>query len=76
MLDMTPSVVFIQYDCNEFISNSTCFINPQRRKENARENQTTLNFMYIKFHVNDTLTWNVFKAFENISSTEWFAIKW
>ena len=73
MLDMTPSVVFIQYDCNEFISNSTFIINPQRRKENARENQTTLNFMYIKFHVNDTLTWNVFKALENISITEWFA---
>ena len=31
--------------------------------------------MYLKFHVNDTLTWNVFKAFENINNAGWFALK-
>ena len=72
---MTPNVVFVQYDFNEFISNSTCIINPRRRKENTREYQTTLNFMYVKFHVNDTLTWNVFKAFQSIRNTEWFTLK-
>ena len=71
VLHMTPNVVFVQYDFNEFISNSTCIINPRRRKENTREYQTTLNFMYVKFHVNDTLTWNVFKAFGNINNAGW-----
>ena len=72
---MTPSIVLVQYDFNEFMSNLSCIINPQHRKENTREYQTTLNFMYIKFYVDDTLTWNVFKAFENMNNKEWFALK-